>query len=172
MTRTSAGLLLYEFAVGTPDSSPTVVPEGALRVLLVHPGGPFWARRDAGAWSLPKGEHDNSEDPHEVALREFHEELGSPAPPPAGGSGPDDIDLGEVRLAGGKRVRAWARRASFDAASCRSNTFEIEWPKGSGVIRSFPEVDRAEWFDVATARRKLNKAQVAFLDRLLEQLGV
>jgi predicted NUDIX family NTP pyrophosphohydrolase len=150
--KTSAGILLYRLDRGRP------------LVMLVHMGGPFWARKDEHAWSIPKGEFEHGEDPHAVAEREFAEELGSPLP-----AGPE-FDLGTVRQSG-KSVTAWARMADFDAASCVSNTFELQWPPGSGRIQHFPEVDRADWFDVDNARVKLVKGQVAFLDRLLAQIS-
>ena len=142
MPRTSAGLLLYRLR---PE------PE----VLLVHPGGPFWSKRDAGAWSVPKGEFSEGEDPLAVAKREFEEELGQPPP-----SGPF-TELGSIKQAGGKVVTAWAVAGDFEVGSLRSNTFQI----GS---RSFPEVDRAEWFDLRTAREKINRAQSELLDRLAQ----
>ena len=133
-----------------------------LQVLLVHPGGPLWARRDAGAWSIPKGEYTNgSEDPLAAARREFEEELGSP--PPDG----DALDLGEIRQKSGKRVRAWALEGDLDASAITSNTVMIEWPPRSGRQLEIPEVDRAEWFSLADAREKINPAQVALLDRLV-----
>jgi predicted NUDIX family NTP pyrophosphohydrolase len=138
---------------------------GAPEVLLVHPGGPFWAKKDLGAWSIPKGEYEQGEDPHACAVREFEEELGTP-PPSEGFS-----ELGETRLAGGKLVTAWAAEGDLDPTGLRSNTFTIEWPPRSGVRREFPEVDRAEWFALAEARRRINPAQVAFLERLDERLG-
>lgn len=148
MTRSSAGLVLYRTG-----------PNG-LEVLLVHPGGPAWSKRDAGAWSVPKGEYDPSEEPLAAARREFQEELGSP--PPAGPT----IDLGEVRQKSGKRVRAWAVPGDLDIADVHSNTFTMEWPPRSGQLRTFPEVDRAEWFALPAARERVNPAQVALLDRL------
>lgn len=150
MPRTSAGLLLHRDRAGTTE------------VLLVHPGGPFWARKDDGAWSIPKGEYEAGEDPFAVAHREFAEELGSV--PPEGRC----TDLGEVTQKGGKRVRAWAIAGDFDATSMVSNTFELEWPRGSGTIREFPECDRAEWFTLEVAGRKLLGAQRPFLDRLAD----
>ena len=153
MTKRSAGLLVYR-----------VTGEGVL-VLLVHPGGPFWAKREDGAWSIPKGEYQPDEDPQAAAIREFQEELGvTPPSTPV-------VDLGEVRQAGGKLVRAWAVCGDLDVESVVSNTFEMEWPPRSGRSETFPEVDRAEWCDPSTARRRLVPAQVAFLhalDRLLE----
>jgi predicted NUDIX family NTP pyrophosphohydrolase len=150
MPASSAGLLLHRAG-----------PDGT-EVLLVHPGGPFWAKKDDGAWSIPKGEHDDGSDPHACALREFEEELGS-SPPSAE---EPDRDLGEVRLKSGKRVRAFARAGTFDADDITSNTFETEWPPRSGRRQTFPEVDRAGWFSLDEARRKLNPAQVELLDRL------
>jgi predicted NUDIX family NTP pyrophosphohydrolase len=129
------------------------------RVLLVHPGGPFWARKDAGAWSIPKGEHDDSEDPEVCARREFLEELGVAAPDAL-------TDLGTVRQKNRKEVRAFYGEGDLDVAGVVSNTFEIEWPPRSGRMQSFPEIDRAEWFAVSDAREKLNPAQAGFLDRL------
>ena len=129
------------------------------RVLLVHPGGPFWARRDAGAWSIPKGEHDDGEDPEACARREFLEELGVAAPS-------ELTDLGTVRQKNRKEVRAFFGEGDLDVSAVVSNTFDMEWPPRSGRTQSFPEIDRAEWFDVETARSKLNPAQAEFLDRL------
>jgi predicted NUDIX family NTP pyrophosphohydrolase len=136
----------------------------ALEVLLVHPGGPFWAKKDLGAWSIPKGEHDEGEDAQACALREFEEELGSP-PTPAPAPGELD-DLGEVRQKAGKIVQAWALEGDLDPAAIRSNTFTLEWPPRSGQMRTFPEVDRAEWFALDAARERINPAQAAFLERL------
>ena len=150
MPRQSAGILLYRRSAGT------------LEVLLVHPGGPFWAKKDLGAWSIPKGEYEEGEDPRACALREFEEELG--APPPAGPL----VELGTAKQSGGKVVTAWAAEGDVDAAAARSNTFTLEWPPRSGVMREFPEADRAEWFEVDEARRRINPAQAVFLDRLLE----
>jgi predicted NUDIX family NTP pyrophosphohydrolase len=152
--RTSAGALLCRTGAA-----------GEVEVLLGHPGGPFFAKRDDGAWSIPKGEYDPGEDPRTAAAREFAEELGAPLP-----AGPE-WDLGEVRLPSGKRLTVYAVRADFDASRALSNTFELEWPPRSGLLRSFPEIDRAEWFDTDTARRKLSKGQAEFLDRLLATLG-
>jgi predicted NUDIX family NTP pyrophosphohydrolase len=137
---------------------------GDLEVLLVHPGGPFWQRRDEGAWSIPKGELAENEDRMEVARREFQEELGTAAP------NGEATPLGEVRQAGGKVVYAWALPGDLDVTRISSNTFEMEWPPRSGRMQEFPEVDRAGWFDLDTARRKLLPAQRAFIDRLEEQL--
>jgi predicted NUDIX family NTP pyrophosphohydrolase len=144
----SAGILLYRRGAD------------GLEVLLVHPGGPFWAKKDLGAWSIPKGEHDEEEDAQACALREFAEETGG-APAPG-----DLAPLGEVRQKAGKIVQAWALEGDLDPAAIRSNTFTMEWPPRSGRMRSFPEVDRAEWFSLADARERINPAQSAFLDRL------
>lgn len=146
----SAGLLLYR------------MQDGELQVLLAHMGGPFWARKDEHAWSIPKGEYAPDEDPLTAARREFAEELG--APPPDGPL----LELGEVRQSGGKSVTVWAVEGEFDPATAVSNTFELEWPPHSGRMRTFPEVDRVAWFDIGTARVKVVAAQAAFLDRLAE----
>jgi len=126
----------------------------------VHPGGPFWAKKDAGAWSIPKGEYDDGEDPRACAAREFEEELGTALP--AG----DLAELGTVRLRGGKQIVAYAVEGDLDPMAIRSNTFTIEWPPRSGRTRAFPEVDRAGWFGLDAAREKLNPAQAELLDRL------
>jgi predicted NUDIX family NTP pyrophosphohydrolase len=152
MARRSAGILLYRRR------------DGAVEVLLVHPGGPLWARRDAGAWSIPKGEYGEGEDPLAVALREFEEETGQR--PPAERL----VALGEVRQRGGKVVSAWAAPGDLDPQAITSNTFTLEWPPRSGVRREFPEVDRAGWFDLPTAREKLLAAQAELVDRLLAVL--
>jgi predicted NUDIX family NTP pyrophosphohydrolase len=128
-------------------------------VLLVHPGGPFWAKKDLGAWSIPKGEHDDCEDPETCARREFLEELGVEAPSSL-------TDLGTVRQKNRKEVRAFYGEGDLDVDGIVSNTFEIEWPPRSGRTQSFPEIDRAEWFPLDVAREKLNPAQAEFLDRL------
>ena len=154
MPRTSAGLLLYRRH-----------PERGVEVLLGHMGGPFWARKDAGAWSIPKGGHGPDEEPRDVALREFAEELGSPAPTA------DLVPLGEVRQSGGKRLTVWAAEGDLDATAIRSNTFALEWPPRSGRVQEFPEVDRAAWFGVDDARAKLVAGQVPYLQRLLDLLG-
>lgn len=153
MPRTSAGLLLYRRGDG-----------GRVEVMLVHMGGPFWARKDEGAWSIPKGEHGPDEDPLTEAQREFEEEIGRPVP-----SG-TLVELGEVRQAGGKVVRAWALKADIDVTDIESNSFTIEWPRGSGRMQEFPEVDRAEWFGIDVARSKLVRGQVPLLDALLAAL--
>lgn len=152
MPRLSSGLLLFR---------PT---ENGLEVMLVHMGGPFWRRRDAGAWSLPKGEHGPREDSLAAARREFAEELG--IAPPNGAA----VDLGSLKQPSGKLVHAWAQQADIDVSEIRSNTFELEWPRGSGKLQQFPEVDRAGWFELADARRKLIGGQLPFLDLLAERL--
>lgn len=144
----SAGILLHR-RVG-----------GELEVLLVHPGGPLWARRDEGAWSIPKGEYESGEDPLSAARREFEEELGS-APPCS-----EATDLGEIRQKSGKLVHAWAVAGDLDPTVIHSNTFQLQWPPGSGRTREFPEIDRAQWFGLADARGKINPAQAELLDRL------
>lgn len=149
VAKRSAGVLLYRIA-GTD-----------VEVLIAHPGGPFWARKDAGAWSVPKGEYADGEDPWAAAQREFAEELG--APPPAG----PRIDLVPVRQAGGKVVTAFAVHADFDTAAAVSNTFTVELPKGSGRFVEFPEIDRIAWVSVATARTKLLSGQRPLLDQLM-----
>lgn len=149
MPKLSAGLLLYRTRDGVVD------------VLIAHPGGPFWARKDDGAWSIPKGEHTETDDAWAAARREFTEEIGLPVP-----DGPR-IDLGAVRQPSGKVVTAFAVRADLDITDARSNTFEMEWPRGSGKLREFPEVDRVGWFPVAQALGKLLKGQRVFLDRLM-----
>jgi predicted NUDIX family NTP pyrophosphohydrolase len=151
-TKLSAGLFLYR------------VEDGVLRVLIAHMGGPFWAKKDLGAWSIPKGEYEDGEDPRVVATREFEEEMGSP--PPSG----DWLDLGTVRQPSGKQVTAFALRGEFDTSSVVSNTFEMEWPKGSGKVQAFPEIDRAEWYDARTAREKLVKGQIPLIDELIKRL--
>jgi predicted NUDIX family NTP pyrophosphohydrolase len=153
VSRRSSGLLVYRRRANGP-----------LEVFLVHPGGPFWTDKDEGAWSVPKGEIEAGEDPLTVARREFAEEVGSAVP--AG----ELLGLGEIRQSNGKRVIAWAVRGDVDAASLSSNTFELEWPPRSGKTRSFPEIDRGQWFAADVARRKLVRGQDAFVDRLLEAL--
>ena len=144
----SAGILLYRGDAGRHE------------VLLVHPGGPWWRRQEAGAWSIPKGECMAGEEPYSAARREFIEELG--VAPPEG----EALELGEIRQKAGKRVLAWALPGDLDASAVKSNTFTLEWPPHSGQFRDFPEVDRAEWFSVDAARKRINPAQVELLDRL------
>jgi predicted NUDIX family NTP pyrophosphohydrolase len=136
-----------------------------LEVLLVHPGGPAWVNRDGGAWSVPKGEYLDGEDPLAAARREFEEELGTP--PPDG----EPADLGEIRQKSGKRVRAWAISGDLDTTRIHSNTFMFEWPPRTGKMIEIPEVDRAEWFGLQAAREKINPGQVPLLDRLEQLLG-
>ncbi len=148
----SAGILVYRRR-----------PAG-IEVLLAHPGGPFWAKKDAGAWSVPKGEVAEGEEALSAARREFEEETGQALPGPF-------HDLGEVEQKAGKRVHAFACEADIDAAACRSNSVTVEFPRGSGRQITFPEVDRCEWFGVSEAKRRLNPAQIAFLNRLEALLG-
>jgi predicted NUDIX family NTP pyrophosphohydrolase len=133
--------------------------EGRLEVLLVHPGGPFWARKDKGAWSIPKGIIDEGEDDLEAAKREFEEETGFSV------SG-RFIPLGEQRIKSGKVIRAWAVEGEIDTSRIRSNTFQMEWPPRSGRMREFPEIDRAEWFDVQQAKERINPGQIGFIKEL------
>jgi predicted NUDIX family NTP pyrophosphohydrolase len=149
MPRLSAGVLLYR------------TRNGVVEVLIAHPGGPFWARKDDGAWSIPKGEYPDGEDPWVAARREFFEELALPVPEGA------VIEFGSAKQPGGKVVTAFAIQGDLDVTEARSNTFKMEWPKGSGKMREFPEVDRVGWFTVAQARTKLLKGQRTFLDRLM-----
>ena len=135
-----------------------------LEVLIAHPGGPFWAKKDEGAWSIPKGLVDDGEDHYEAALREFREELGSEAPDG------EAFSVGETQLKSGKVIVAWALRGDLDVSSIASNEFEMEWPPRSGVMATFPEVDRAGWFTPEIAKLKLNQAQGVFVDRLLGKL--
>jgi len=151
--RRSAGLLLYR---RTPD--------GDLEVLLAHPGGPIWAKRDEGAWTVPKGEFNHGEEAWDVARREFEEETGHPAP--AG----ESIALGEIRQKGGKLVEAWALEGDLDPATAHSNTFPFQWPPRSGRWITIPEIDRVEWFLPDEARRRIKETQIPFIDRLLEAL--
>ena len=137
----------------------------ALEVLLVHPGGPFFAKKDAGVWSIPKGEYEDGDDPLACALREFEEELGTPL------EADSPIELGTIVQRGGKQVIAWAVAGDLDPSTASSNTFTMEWPPRSGRQQEFPEVDRAEWFWVDEAREKLVPAQVELVDRLVERLG-
>jgi predicted NUDIX family NTP pyrophosphohydrolase len=152
VAKRSAGILLYRLSGDAPE------------VLLVHPGGPFWARKDEGAWSIPKGEYGDGEDPRACALREFEEETGTAL------ASNDLVDLGSVKQKGGKTVTAWAAEGDLDAEAVRSNTFTMEWPPRSGRTAEFPEIDRAGWFDPDTARTKLVAAQSEFVERLLERL--
>jgi predicted NUDIX family NTP pyrophosphohydrolase len=147
MSRTAAGLLLYRLTPAGPQ------------VLLVHLGGPFWARKDLGAWTIPKGEAEPGEDLLATALREFREETGHEPPG-------TPFPLGQVKQPGGKVVHAWGLEGDFEPGALRSNTFSVEWPKGSGQLRDFPEVDRADWFDLPEAHRRILSAQAPLLDVL------
>jgi predicted NUDIX family NTP pyrophosphohydrolase len=137
---------------------------GGVEVLIGHMGGPFWARKDDAAWSIPKGEHGPDEDPFAVALREFEEETGSPVP------ASDLVPLGSVRQSGGKVLTVWAAEGDLDADATTSNTFELEWPPRSGRMQEFPEIDRTAWVPLDVARTKLVKGQVPLLDRLPAEL--
>jgi predicted NUDIX family NTP pyrophosphohydrolase len=148
VARTSAGILLHRPTAAGPE------------VLIGHMGGPFWAKKDDGGWSIPKGEYGPGEDPFAVALREFEEELGTPVP------AADFVPLGELRTTSSKVLTVWAAEGDLDASLCVSNTFELEWPPRSGRMQEFPEIDRAAWFPIEGARAKLAKGQVGFLDRL------
>ena len=153
MAKTSAGILLYR------------VGAGALEVFLVHPGGPYWQKKDAGAWSIPKGEMEEGADALATARREFHEETGSYVDG-------EFVPLAPLKQASGKLVHAWAVRGNIDPSSIRSNTFSIEWPPRSGKRQEFPEVDRGEWFTIAKAREKILAGQRGFLDQLQERLDL
>jgi predicted NUDIX family NTP pyrophosphohydrolase len=152
MPKESAGILLYRRTEDGPV------------VLLVHPGGPFWAKKDEGAWTIPKGEIAPGEDALARAKTEFEEETGATIDG-------DFRPLAPCRQAGGKRIQAWAVEGAFDPAALRSNTFLLEWPPRSGQQRKFPEVDRAQWFDLATARTKINPGQIPLLDELEKAVG-
>jgi predicted NUDIX family NTP pyrophosphohydrolase len=152
MPKRSAALLLYR------------ITDGGVEVLIGHPGGPFWARKDEGAWSIPKGEYVDGEDPWLAAQREFLEEVGKQ--PPAG----PRIDFAPLRQPSGKVITAFAVRGDLDLEGAISNTFTLEWPKGSGNIREYPEIDRVSWFSVAEATTKLVKGQRSLLDRLTAAL--
>ena len=152
MPRTSAGILLHRAGASGRE------------VLIGHMGGPFWAKKDAGSWSIPKGEYGPGEDAFAVACREFEEELGTPVPATV------FLPLGELRTTSSKVLTVWAADGDLDASATVSNTFALEWPPRSGRVQEFPEIDRAGWFGIADAREKLVKGQVPFLDRLLEEL--
>jgi predicted NUDIX family NTP pyrophosphohydrolase len=154
--RQSAGILLFRFR-----SDGQRAPE----VLLGHMGGPLWRRRDVGAWSIPKGGYTDEEEAFAAALREFEEEVGLPV------SAEHFVDLGEVQQAGGKHVRAWAAEGDLDPAAAVSNTFEVEWPPGSGRLQPFPEFDRVAWFSPEEAKARIVTAQAEFVERLLDALG-
>ena len=152
MPRTSAGILLHRAGAAGRE------------VLIGHMGGPFWAKKDAGGWSIPKGEYGPGEDAFAVACREFEEELGTPVPATV------FLPLGELRTTSSKVLTVWAADGDLDATAAVSNTFSLEWPPRSGQVQEFPEIDRAAWFGIEEARTKLVKGQVPFLDRLLEAL--
>lgn len=153
MSRRSAGLLLYRRTA-----------DGGVEVLLGHPGGPLWATRDEGVWTVPKGEYEDDEDPWAVGRREFEEETGHP--PPDG----EPITLGEIRQKGGKLVVAWALEGDLDPAAAHSNTFPMEWPPRSGRWITIPEIDRVGWFAPDEARRRIKDTQIPLIDRLLETI--
>lgn len=154
MAKLSAGVLLYK-------------REGdAVKVMLVHPGGPFWAKKDDGAWSIPKGEIGAGEDMLDAARREFAEETGSELPQG------ELIDLNEVKISTGKVIHAWAMEYDFDTSTLQSNSFEMVWPPRSGQMQTFPEVDKAAWFDIGDAPLKMHTGQAVFIERLTEKLGV
>lgn len=152
MTVRSAGILLYKYT------------DAKLQLLLVHPGGPFWVNRDEGAWSIPKGEYEENEDPLGAAQREFKEETGYEIDG-------HFIDLGEIRQPSRKIVHTWAIERDLDTARITSNLFSLEWPRNSGKFRNYPEIDRAEWFGIAQARRKILRGQAGFIDRLIVEIN-
>jgi len=152
MKKHSAGILLYRFR------------DKKLEVMLVHPGGPFWAKKDEGSWSIPKGLIEKGEDPLEAAKREFKEETGFEVDG-------QFIDLGKLRQPSGKIVQAWALEKDLDVTETVSNKFTIEWPRGSGRVQEYPEVDRAGWFDIKQAKKKILKGQIGFIDRLIKALN-
>ena len=154
MKKQSAGLLVYR------------TKNGRLEVLIAHPGGPFFVKKDVGFWSIPKGLYDDSENPLAAAKREFSEEIG--LPPPDGRY----LELGEIKRKDGKLIKVWAVEGEIDESKVASNTFEIEWPPRSGKKQAFPEIDRALWADLKTAAQKLQFAQVEFLERLAKKHGV
>lgn len=164
--RQSAGILLYRLSppetapIAPAKTTPSSPPAHILEVFLVHPGGPFWKNKDAGSWTIPKGEFDDTEPALDAAIREFSEETGAAL---TGHFQP----LSPVRQRGGKTVFAWALPGNFDPGTLVSNTFEIEWPRGSGKLRSFPEIDKGAWYGLPIARKMINPAQVAFLDELI-----
>lgn len=149
MPKRSAGLLMYRTC------------NGSLELFLVHPGGPYWAKKDDGAWSIPKGEYPAGEDPLEAAKREFREETGLETEG-------ETLELQPVKQSGGKIVHAWAVEGNCDPREIKSNTFSIEWPPRSGAIKEFPEIDRADWFEVEAAKKKILSGQVAFIDQLVD----
>jgi predicted NUDIX family NTP pyrophosphohydrolase len=148
----SGGILLFKYV------------DGRLRVMLVHPGGPFWAKKDEGAWSIPKGILEETEGALEAARREFKEETGFDVDG-------QFIELGQLKQPGGKIVHAWALESELDVKNIRSNTFRLQWPKNSGNVKEYPEIDKAQWFDVNEAKKKILKGQAEFIDRLIEKLA-
>jgi len=152
MTKQSAGILLYKKSAGE------------LFVFLVHPGGPFFAKKDLGAWSIPKGEFSEGEEPLTAARREFYEETGVQIDGPF-------MELSPIKLKSGKMIFAWACEGDLDTAKIKSNTFDLEWPPKSGRIQSFPEIDKGDWFPTAVAKTKINERQSAFIDQLIEIIG-
>ena len=152
MSKKSAGILLYR------------IKNKILEVLLVHPGGPFWIKKDAGAWTIPKGELNENEEPFDAAIREMKEETGIVL---IG----DFIALAPVKQKGGKLVYAWANEHDVDPSEIKSNEFEIEWPPKSGKKKLFPEIDKADWFDIKTAKEKMNAGQLPFIEELIKKLG-
>lgn len=147
----SAGILLYRLR------------DNAVEVLLAHPGGPFWSGKDLGAWSIPKGQSEANEDPLQAAKREFMEETGFEVDG-------QFIDLGTIRQPSRKTIQIWALKQDLDADRLQSNEFSMEWPRKSGIMMQFPEIDRAEWFDIDRARQKIHKGQAGFLDRLISRI--
>lgn len=154
MKKLSAGLLVYRLTGKQPE------------VLLAHPGGPFWAKKDMGAWTVPKGEYETYEDPLAAAKREFEEEIGQPAP------NGEMVALGEFKRKDGKIITAWAVQGNLDVSQVKSNTFNMEWPPRSGRKQEFPEIDRAEWVSISQAPQKLNTGQAVFITRLAEHLKI
>lgn len=151
--KTSAGLLVYRVKNNKPE------------VLIVHPGGPFWSKKDAGAWSIPKGVYDETEDPFSAAKREFEEETGFKAPEG------EYIGLGEIKRKDGKYIRAWGIKADLDETKIKSNDFEVEWPPRSGQTKKFPEIDKGSWLSLDEAAIKIQPAQIVFLKRLAKNLN-
>lgn len=151
MNLRSAGILLYRFADGRPE------------VMLVHPGGPYWARKDEGAWTIPKGLCEANESPLDAAKRELREETGFESQGPF-------LDLGEIKQPSGKIIHVWAVEQDVDTARLVSNTFSLEWPRNSGVIREYPEVDRGQWFGIQEARKRILSGQAGFIERLMQAL--
>ena len=147
----SAGILLYRLR------------DNAVEVLLAHPGGPFWAGKDLGAWSIPKGQSEENEDSLQAAKREFREETGFEVDG-------EFVDLGTIRQPSRKMIQIWALEHDMDADRLQSNEFALEWPRKSGIMMQFPEIDRAEWFDIERARQKIHKGQAGFLDRLISKI--